>query len=58
MAASRNTVTTVALIKLIIFVLVSIIVTGTLTAIMGSFALRHPERVQGGLHLGQPGEEG
>ena len=38
MAASRNTVTTVALIKLSIFVLVSIIVTGTLTAIMGSFA--------------------
>ena len=58
MAASRNTVTMVALIKLSIFVLVSIIVTGTLTAIMGSVRLRHPERVQGDLHLGQPGEEG
>jgi len=38
MAVSRNTVTTVAAIKLGIFVLASIIVTGTLTAIMGSFA--------------------
>ena len=36
--ASRNTKTTVAAIKLGIFVLVSVIVTGTLTAIMGSFA--------------------
>ena len=34
---SRNTQTTVAAIKLGIFVLVSVIVTGTLTAIMGSF---------------------
>jgi phospholipid/cholesterol/gamma-HCH transport system substrate-binding protein len=38
MAVSRNTKTTVAAIKLGIFVLASIIVTGTLTAIMGSFA--------------------
>jgi phospholipid/cholesterol/gamma-HCH transport system substrate-binding protein len=35
---SRNTTTTLAAIKLGIFVLVSVIVTGTLTAIMGSFA--------------------
>jgi len=35
---SRNTQTTVAAIKLGIFVLVSVIVTGTLTAIMGNFA--------------------
>ena len=35
---SRNTKTTVAAIKLGIFVLVSVIVTGTLTAIMGSFS--------------------
>lgn len=35
---SRNTQTTVAAIKLGIFVLVSVIVTGTLTAIMGSFS--------------------
>ncbi len=35
---SRNTVTIVSAIKLGIFVLVSLIVTGTLTAIMGSFA--------------------
>lgn len=35
--ASRNTVTTVAGIKLAIFVLVSLLVTGVLTAIMGSF---------------------
>jgi phospholipid/cholesterol/gamma-HCH transport system substrate-binding protein len=34
---SRNTKTTVAAIKLSIFVLVSLVVTGTLTAIMGSF---------------------
>ena len=38
MAVSRNTVTTVAAIKLGIFVLVSLLVTGVLTAIMGSFA--------------------
>ena len=38
MTTSRNTKTTVAAIKLGIFVLVSLIVTGTLTAIMGSFA--------------------
>ena len=38
MTTSRNTKTTVAAIKLGIFVLVSVIVTGTLTAIMGSFA--------------------
>ncbi|MET0999284.1 MAG: MCE family protein [Marmoricola sp.] len=38
MSASRNTKTTLAAIKLGIFVLVSLIVTGTLTAIMGSFA--------------------
>lgn len=38
MAVSRNTVTTVAAIKLGIFVLASVIVTGTLTAIMGSFS--------------------
>jgi phospholipid/cholesterol/gamma-HCH transport system substrate-binding protein len=38
MAVSRNTVTTIAAIKLGIFVLASVIVTGTLTAIMGSFA--------------------
>ena len=38
MSTSRNTKTTVAAIKLGIFVLVSVIVTGTLTAIMGSFA--------------------
>jgi phospholipid/cholesterol/gamma-HCH transport system substrate-binding protein len=36
--STRNTKTTLAAIKLGIFVLVSIIVTGTLTAIMGSFA--------------------
>ena len=35
---ARNTKTTLAAIKLGIFVLVSVIVTGTLTAIMGSFA--------------------
>ncbi len=35
---SRNTKTTVAAIKLGIFVLVSVIITGTLTAIMGSFS--------------------
>ncbi len=38
MADARNTVTTLAAIKLGIFVLVSLIVTGVLTAIMGSFA--------------------
>ncbi len=38
MSASRNTKTTLAAIKLGIFVLVSVIVTGTLTAIMGSFS--------------------
>ncbi len=38
MTTSRNTTTTLAAIKLGIFVLVSLIVTGTLTAIMGSFA--------------------
>ncbi len=38
MSASRNTKTTVAAIKLTIFVLVSVVVTGTLTAIMGSFS--------------------
>lgn len=38
MAVSRKTVTTVAAIKLGIFVLASLIVTGTLTAIMGSFS--------------------
>ena len=38
MTTSRNTKTTLAAIKLGIFVLVSVIVTGTLTAIMGSFA--------------------
>ena len=38
MSQSRNTKTTLAAIKLAIFVLVSLIVTGTLTAIMGSFA--------------------
>lgn len=38
MTASRNTQTTLAAIKLGIFVLISVIVTGTLTAIMGSFA--------------------
>jgi phospholipid/cholesterol/gamma-HCH transport system substrate-binding protein len=38
MAVSRNTVTAVAGIKLGIFVLASLLVTGTLTAIMGSFA--------------------
>jgi phospholipid/cholesterol/gamma-HCH transport system substrate-binding protein len=38
MAVSRNTRTTVAAIKLGIFVLVSVLVTGVLTAIMGSFA--------------------
>jgi len=38
MAVSRNTATIVSAIKLGIFVLVSVIVTGTLTAIMGSFA--------------------
>ncbi|MEO5653043.1 MAG: MlaD family protein [Marmoricola sp.] len=37
MPASRNTVTTVAAVKLGIFVLVSLLVTGVLTAIMGSF---------------------
>lgn len=37
MTASRNTVTTVAAVKLGIFVLVSVLVTGVLTAIMGSF---------------------
>ncbi len=37
MSVSRNTVTTLAAIKLGIFVLVSVIVTGTLAAIMGSF---------------------
>jgi phospholipid/cholesterol/gamma-HCH transport system substrate-binding protein len=36
--STRNTKTTIAAIKLGIFVLVSVIVTGTLTAIMGSFA--------------------
>jgi phospholipid/cholesterol/gamma-HCH transport system substrate-binding protein len=36
--STRNTKTTLAAIKLGIFVLVSVIVTGTLTAIMGSFA--------------------
>ena len=36
--SSRNVQTTVAGIKLVIFVLVSVIVTGTLTAIMGSFS--------------------
>jgi phospholipid/cholesterol/gamma-HCH transport system substrate-binding protein len=35
--ASRNTATTVAAIKLGVFVLASVLVTGTLTAIMGSF---------------------
>jgi phospholipid/cholesterol/gamma-HCH transport system substrate-binding protein len=38
LTASRNVQTTVSAIKLGIFVLVSLIVTGTLTAIMGSFA--------------------
>jgi phospholipid/cholesterol/gamma-HCH transport system substrate-binding protein len=38
MTQSRNVKTTLSAIKLGIFVLVSIIVTGTLTAIMGSFA--------------------
>jgi phospholipid/cholesterol/gamma-HCH transport system substrate-binding protein len=38
LSASRNAQTTLAAIKLGIFVLVSVIVTGTLTAIMGSFA--------------------
>ena len=38
MAVSRNTVTTVAAIKLGIFVLASLVVTGTLTAIMGNFS--------------------
>lgn len=38
MAVSRNTVTTVAAVKLSIFVAASLVVTGTLTAIMGSFA--------------------
>lgn len=38
MSTSRDTKTTLAAIKLGIFVLVSVIVTGTLTAIMGSFA--------------------
>jgi len=38
LTTSRNVKTTVSAIKLGIFVLVSIIVTGTLTAIMGSFA--------------------
>ncbi len=38
MAASRRTVTTIAAIKLSIFVAASLVVTGTLTAIMGSFA--------------------
>ncbi len=37
MAANRNTVTTVAAVKLGIFVLVSLLVTGVLAAIMGSF---------------------
>ena len=36
--STRNTKTTLAAIKLGVFVLVSLIVTGTLTAIMGSFA--------------------
>jgi phospholipid/cholesterol/gamma-HCH transport system substrate-binding protein len=36
--STRNTQTTLAAIKLGVFVLVSVIVTGTLTAIMGSFA--------------------
>jgi phospholipid/cholesterol/gamma-HCH transport system substrate-binding protein len=36
--STRNTKTTVAAIKLGVFVLVSVVVTGTLTAIMGSFA--------------------
>ena len=36
--STRNTKTTLAAIKLGIFVMISIIVTGTLTAIMGSFA--------------------
>jgi phospholipid/cholesterol/gamma-HCH transport system substrate-binding protein len=38
MSQTRNVQTTLAAIKLGIFVLVSVIVTGTLTAIMGSFA--------------------
>jgi phospholipid/cholesterol/gamma-HCH transport system substrate-binding protein len=38
MSQSRNTKTTLAAIKLSIFILVSLIVTGTLTAIMGSFS--------------------
>lgn len=37
MAASRSTVTTVAAVKLGIFVLVSLLITGVMTAIMGSF---------------------
>ena len=41
--SSRNTQTTVAAIKLGIFVLVSVLVTGTLTAIMGSFAFGSEE---------------
>ena len=38
MTVNRNTQTTLAAIKLGIFVMISLIVTGTLTAIMGSFA--------------------
>jgi phospholipid/cholesterol/gamma-HCH transport system substrate-binding protein len=38
MTTTRNTKTTLAAIKLGIFVMISVIVTGTLTAIMGSFA--------------------
>jgi phospholipid/cholesterol/gamma-HCH transport system substrate-binding protein len=38
LSASRNVKTTIAAVKLGIFVLVSVIVTGTLTAIMGSFS--------------------
>jgi phospholipid/cholesterol/gamma-HCH transport system substrate-binding protein len=38
MSQTRNVQTSLAAIKLGIFVLVSLIVTGTLTAIMGSFA--------------------
>ncbi|MCW2846372.1 MAG: virulence factor Mce [Marmoricola sp.] len=38
MAVSRNTVTIVAGIKLVIFVMASLLVTGTLVAIMGSFS--------------------
>ena len=56
--STRNTKTTLAGIKLGIFVLVSLIVTGTLTAIMGSFAFGSETVLQGRLQLGQPDPEG